>query len=414
MSEADDISYETESTEVGSASFKDFFLREELLQSIRDNGFEQPSEVQRLCIPQALLGTDVIGQAKSGMGKTAVYVLAILHQLVPEDKTVSAVVVVHSRELASQVANEFRRFSKHLPYIRVESFFGGIPREDNVAILKSEYPPNIVVGCPGRLMDLSESGDLKLDKVKYFVVDECDSVLKDMDMRATLQKVFFKTPRDKQVMMFTATLPETMLDTMRKFMKPDVHILRVENSKLTLNGLIQYYVDVDEKDKIAKLLNYLDTLEFNQVVIFVNTVVRARDLSRLLSESKFPVVCIHGSMKQVDRLQHFKEFRETKHRILVATDVMARGIDVERVNVVINYDFPQPRTETDTTIQHAPNTYLNRVGRAGRFGTKGLSLSFLSSEEDHTIFEQVQKRFSVQIPPAPETIDVATYMNTTV
>jgi len=258
----------------------------------------------------------------------------------------------------------------------------------------------VVIGTPGRVLDLANSGHLKLDNVKHFVLDECDKMLEAIDMRADVQKIFMKTPRDKQVMMFSATLSEAVRPICRKYMQDPMEVYVDKESKLTLHGLLQYYIKLEPAEKNRKLTELLDVLEFNQVVIFVSKVMRAKELDRLLQECNFPSICVTSHMKQAERIQRYKEFKEFHRRILVTTDLMGRGIDVERVNIVINYDFPDE--------QHA---YLHRVGRAGRFGTKGLAVSFISSEEDAKILAEVQARFEVDIPELPDSIDTSSYMS---
>jgi ATP-dependent RNA helicase UAP56/SUB2 len=188
------------------------------------------------------------------------------------------------------------------------------------------------------------------------------------------------------------------------------------DTKLTLHGLVQYFVKLEEKQKNRKLNDLLDALEFNQVVIFVSKVQRAIELNRLLVECNFPSMCIHSKMRQPERIQKYEEFKDYKARILVATDLVGRGIDIERVNIVINYDFPQPRTDksagsTTEASSEASDQYLHRVGRAGRFGTKGLAISFIADQNDADQLASVQSRFEVEIAALPDQIDVASYMN---
>jgi len=385
-----------------AASFREFLLKPELLRAILDCGFEHPSEVQSECIPQALLGTDVICQAKSGMGKTAVFVLAALQQLDPslEKGSVQALVLCHTRELAYQIRSEFDRFKKYLPQIDTEVFYGGVPVPSNRASLK-EKVPHVVIGTPGRILQLVEEKSLDLSHLHFFVLDECDQMLSSLDMRKDVQKIFRLTPHQKQVMMFSATLNEEMRTVCKKFMHNPLEIYVNDGAKLRLDGLQQYFIKLQEAEKNRKLVDLLDALEFNQLVIFVKSANRATELNKLLLDCNFPSICIHGggAMKQEERIEKYKLFKEFKSRILVATNLFGRGIDVERVNVVINYDMPE-----------SADTYLHRVGRAGRFGTKGLSISFVSTKEDEQVLNDVQVRFVVKIPELPDEIDATTYM----
>lgn len=383
---------------IHTSNFRDFILKPELLRAVVDCGFEHPSEVQHECIPQAVLGMDIICQAKSGMGKTAVFVLATLHQLTPVDGEVHVVVLCHTRELAYQIQREYERFSKYLPDVRSRVFYGGVNVKQSIETITNDRP-HVIVGTPGRVLDLVNRKALDLSHVKHFVLDECDRLLAEMDMRRDVQNIFMATPHEKQVMMYSATLDKEVRPVCRKFCQDAFEIFVDDDTKLTLHGLQQYYIRLDEKEKNRKLNDLLDALEFNQVVIFVSKVARAIELNRLLDDCNFPSICIHSGMKQEERIARYKCFKDYEKRILVTTDLFGRGIDIERVNVVINYDFP------DSSDQ-----YLHRVGRAGRFGTKGLAISFLSRAEDEAELAKVQARFACQIPELPDAIDMNSYM----
>jgi ATP-dependent RNA helicase UAP56/SUB2 len=392
---------------IHSSGFRDFLLKTELLRAVTDCGFEHPSEVQQESIPQAILGQDVICQAKSGMGKTAVFVLAVLQQLEPVESQVDTLVLCHTRELAFQICQEFLRFSKYLEGVRVKVFFGGIPEAVHRKFLEDPAQhPHVVIGTPGRILQLTKLKNSKdkskdlldLSNCKRFILDECDEVLQSLDMRHDVQQIFRKTPHEKQVMLFSATLSKEIRPVCQKFCQ-DAQQIYVDDGELTLHGLQQYYVKLTESQKNRKLNDLLDALEFNQVVIFVNGVRRCRELDKLLKECNFPSMSIYGGLDQKERLDRYNKFKEYKSRILVSTDIFGRGVDFERVNIVINYDMPK-----------SADQYLHRVGRSGRFGTKGLGITFVSSQEDSTILEQVQSRFEVEITELPDQIDVSTYM----
>ncbi|KAI9907182.1 hypothetical protein PsorP6_004057 [Peronosclerospora sorghi] len=221
------------------------------------------------------------------------------------------------------------------------------------------------------------------------------------DMRRDIQEIFKATPHDKQVMMFSATLSKEIRPVCRKFCQDPMEIYVDDETKLTLHGLQQYYIKLEEAEKNRKLNDLLDALEFNQVVIFVSKKNRGRELNRLLNECNFPSICITADLTQEERIKRYKSFKDFQKRILVTTDLFGRGMDIERVNIVVNYDFPNDSDQ-----------YLHRVGRAGRFGTKGLSISFISSEEDTEMLAKVQSRFEVNIPELPDQIDISTYMTT--
>jgi len=383
---------------IHSSGFRDFLLKPEVLRAIVDCGFEHPSEVQHECIPQAVLGMDILGQAKSGMGKTAVFVLATLQQIEPVDGQVSVLVMCHTRELAFQISKEYERFSKFLPAIKVGVFFGGLAIAKDEQVLKNNCP-HIVVGTPGRILALVKSKKLPLKNLKHFVLDECDKMLEQLDMRRDVQEIFRATPHEKQVMMFSATLSKDIRPVCKKFMQDPMEVYIDDEAKLTLHGLQQHYVKLKDSEKNRKLFELLDVLEFNQVVIFVKSVQRCVALAQLLIEQNFPAIAIHRGMTQEERLSRYQQFKDFQKRILVATNLFGRGMDIERVNIVFNYDMPE---DTDT--------YLHRVARAGRFGTKGLAITFVSDEGDAKILNDVQDRFEVDINELPDEIDLSTYI----
>eukprot|EP00731_Ephydatia_muelleri_P024008 Em0016g279a len=383
---------------IHASGFRDFLLKPELLRAIVDCGFEHPSEVQDQCIPQAILGMDIICQAKSGMGKTAVFVIATLQQLEPTDGQVSVLVMCHARELAFQIYKEYERFSKYFDNIKTAVFFGGISIKKDEETLQSNCP-HIVVGTPGRVLALLRDKTLNLKHVKHFILDECDKMLEQLDMRKDVQEIFKMTPHEKQVMMFSATLSKEIRPVCKKFMNNPMEVYIDDETKLTLHGLQQYYVKLQDKEKNRKLFDLLDVLEFNQVVIFVKSVQRCIALAQLLVEQNFPAICIHRGMPQEERLAKYQAFKNFSKRIMVATDLFGRGMDIERVNIVFNYDMPENS-----------DTYLHRVARAGRFGTKGLAVTFVSDESDAKVLNSVQDRFEVNIAQLPDVIDASTYI----
>jgi len=387
---------------IHASGFRDFLLKPELGRAIVDCGFEHPSEVQHECIPQAILGTDILCQAKSGMGKTAVFVLACLQQQkteASEKAAVKTLVICHTRELAYQIKHEFDRFAKYLPNVKAGVVYGGIPIAQDKEMLKNDCP-QVLIGTPGRVLALCRDKELKLDELQQFVLDECDKCLDKLDMRKDIQQIFMETPKKKQVMMFSATMTPETRALCKKFMQDPHEISVDEESKLTLHGLLQYYSKLEEKAKNRKLNDLLDALEFNQVVIFVKSVQRAVALDKLLIECNFPSIAIHSGLQQEDRIARYKQFKEFQKRIMVSTDLFGRGIDIERVNIVINYDMPEDS-----------DSYLHRVGRAGRFGTKGLAITFVGSDEDLEILKKVQSRFEVDIGEMPASIDTTSYLN---
>jgi len=427
---------------IRASGFRDFMLQEAIMKGIVECGFEHPSEVQHACIPQAILGTDILCQAKSGMGKTAVFVLSCLQLIADKlsEKGVQVLVLGHTRELAYQIQHEFLRLGKNMEGLKIGAAYGGTSMDKDREMLKKNSP-HILIGTPGRVLALMKPGKgapkpkkgkkdekkegeaeaekdeesvLSLAHLSHFIVDECDRVIDELDMRKDVQKIFIQTPKKKQVMMFSATMSDETRGICKKFMQVPHEIVVESEKKLTLDGLMQYTAALEEKQKNKKLIDMLDSLEFSQVVIFVSSVKRALALDGLLQECKFPSMTLHALPKEfaykakdgeslgaehgrIERLQMFKDFRK---RILVTTDIFGRGMDVEKVNIVINYDMPQDS-----------DMYLHRVGRAGRFGTKGLAVSYVSSDKDKEVMKQVQDRFEVEIPQMPAQVDTALYLN---
>merc|ERR1712241_1493592 len=319
-------------------------------------------------------------------------------QLEPVDGNVSVIVMCHTRELAFQISKEYERFSKYLEQTKIAVFFGGMPIDKDKKTLK-ENCPHIVVGTPGRILGLIRSKALNLKQIKHFVLDECDKMLDALDMRRDVQEIFRQTPHEKQVMMFSATLSKEIRPVCKKFMQDPMEVYVDDDSKLTLHGLQQHYVKLKESEKNRKLFELLDVLEFNQVIIFVKSIQRCMALAQLLLEQNFPAIAIHRAMTQEERLSRYQSFKDFQKRILVATDLFGRGMDIERVNIVFNYDMPDDS-----------DTYLHRVARAGRFGTKGLAITFVSDEKDAKILNEVQERFEVNITELPDEIDISSYI----
>lgn len=370
---------------VSTAYFSDFLLKDELNRSITEVQFDHPSEVQQQCIPKAILGADILCQAKSGTGKTAVFVLASLNQINPIENETSILVICHTKELAIQIKNEYKRFTTNFKNITVDSFYGGNSVEEDIKKLE-KGSPTIFIGTPGRTFDLLNRRVLYFRHVKHFIVDEVDECIADLAKRFDIQRILYKTPLNKQSMMFTATLNEETKQDCLKFLK-DPHVVLVgEESKLTLHGLKQTYCVVEERNKLNMLENIIDSTEFTQMVIFVRDKYRAKFLASTLKKKGFPTQEIHSGMTTNERMAMYKRFKEVQDRILVTTNLMARGVDFQDVNVVVNYDMPENA-----------ETYLHRVGRAGRFETKGSAFTFVEGAKDKEVLRDVQARFEVSI-----------------
>ncbi|XP_046455486.1 ATP-dependent RNA helicase WM6-like isoform X4 [Daphnia pulex] len=360
---------EVKGISIHSSRFQDIEFKPEILRAIVDCGFEHLSEVQRECLPQAVLGMDVLCRAKS------------------------------STELAIQIYNAYECLSKHMTtIIKVGVFVGGVNIRKDEEALKTNCP-HIVVGTPGRLTTLLRTKRLNLCTLKHFVLDECDKMLQDTYMLRDVQEIFSNTPREKQVMIFSATLNKEIRPVCQKFMQDptEVDVDDIE-SKLTLRGVQQHYVKLKDDEKNGKLFELLGVLEFNQVVIFVRSIARCMALCESLGEQNLPAIAIHFSMTEAERLSRYQQFNDSKERILVATHWVGRGMAIERVNIVFNYDMPENS-----------DRYLDRVAYAGRFGTQGLGITIVTDEKDVKVLNDVQERFDVSITPLSHEIDLSSH-----
>ncbi len=286
------------SSAIHGSSFRDFQLRQELLRAIGEAGFEHPSEVQQEGIPHILYGDDLLCQAKSGMGKTAVFVLGVLHSIKVPGDPFQCLVLCHTRELAFQISKEFERMGKYINGLKLSVIYGGVKPEAQMLQIESN-PPHVIIGTPGRTLDFLKKGIIKVDNLTHFIIDECDKVLETMDMRGDVQEIFLRTKPKKQVMMFTATLNEKMKEVALKFMKDVHHIIYIDDQKrLTLHGLRQFYAELTEKQKNKMLFSLLHKVSYNQCIIFTSKVDRAKFLNKLLLDMEFPSITIHSEMSQ--------------------------------------------------------------------------------------------------------------------
>jgi superfamily II DNA/RNA helicase len=351
------------------------------------------------------MGCDVLCQGKAGMGKTAIFIFTIINRILKEEikGDLSCLVLCHTRELAYQISKEFYRFCKGFtPEISKNMktclLIGGDSEKNQIKDLKTN--PKIIIGTPGRILALTKRNALNLNNIQIFVIDECDKMLNALDMRSDVQRIFKKTPCDKQVMMFSATLPEDTKVVCKKFMRKPVEIIVKEENKEHLEKLQQFYVKLKEEEKNTKLFNILDSIQFNQVIIFVNSILRCEALSDMLNKNNFPSIAIHADLPQDERIKLFDLFKEFKKRIMVATELYGRGVDFLKVNTVINYD-----------MSANADAYVHRVGRAGRFGTKGITITFLSKEEDQTVFNELLEMYpNIKASPLPDEIDKSIYI----
>ena len=346
--------------------FDELNIDERILRAIEDMGFEETSPIQTQAIPAVCEGIDVVGQAQTGTGKTAAYTIPMLMKIDPQIKKPQAIVLCPTRELAVQVAEEIRKLAKYMSDIKVLPVYGGQEIVRQIKSLKTGV--QIIVGTPGRVMDHMRRKTVKFDNINMVILDEADEML-DMGFREDMETILTETPEDRQTVMFSATMPKAIMDIARNFQK-DARIIKVVRKELTVSNIEQFYYEVRPKNKTEVLCRLIDIYNPRLSVVFCNT---KRQVDELISELKgrgYFADGIHGDMKQQQRDRVMDDFRSGKVDILIATDVAARGIDVDDVDMVFNYDIPQDE-----------EYYVHRIGRTGRAGRSGMALSFISGKE---------------------------------
>jgi len=373
--------------------FSDLHLGKELGKAIEDMGFEEPSPIQALAIPLIQAGRDVTAQAQTGTGKTAAFGIPIIGRIDPTRRSVQAIVLCPTRELAIQIAEEFSNLLAHMPRVSVLPVYGGQPIERQLRALQAGV--HIVIGTPGRVMDHLDRRTLRLEDVEMVVLDEADQML-DMGFRDDIELILRKVPQKRQTLLFSATMPKPILEISRQFQnKPE--FVRVEYAELTVPQIEQSYIEVREREKLDVLCRLIDLADPNLAIIFCNTKRRAEELSGKVRARGYRADELHGDMKQSQRDRVMGGFRKGIIDILIATDVAARGIDVDDVDMVINYDVPQD-------VEY----YIHRIGRTGRAGRSGRAVSFVTPK-DFTKLREIMHYAKIQIPrmPVPTQSDVA-------
>ncbi|GHP07462.1 hypothetical protein PPROV_000620400 [Pycnococcus provasolii] len=371
--------------------FEDYFLKRELLMGIYEKGFERPSPIQEESIPIALTGRDILARAKNGTGKTAAFCIPCIEKIDTAKENVQALVLVPTRELALQTAQVCKELGKHLE-LQVMVTTGGTSLKDDIMRLYNTV--HLIVATPGRILDLADKGVAKLGECKMFCLDEADKLLSP-EFSDTLGRLMAHLPNDRQVLCYSATFPVTVREFKDKFLRKPYIINLMDN--LTLKGVTQYYAYVDERQKISCLHTLFSKLQVNQSIIFANSTNRVELLARKVTELGYSCFFIHAKMPQHHRNRVFQDFRSGKCRNLVSSDLFTRGIDIQAVNVVINFDFPKNS-----------ETYLHRVGRSGRFGHLGLAVNLITYDDRYNLYKTEQE-LGTEILPIPPEIDPALY-----
>lgn len=373
--------------------FEDLGLSPAILKAVKDMGFEEASPIQAKAIPAVRSGRDIIGQAQTGTGKTAAFGIPLLEKIDPKNKKLQAIVLCPTRELAIQVAEEIRNLAAHIHGIKILPIYGGQEIVKQIRSLKSGV--QLVIGTPGRVMDHMRRKTLKMDELHTVVLDEADEML-NMGFREDIETILAGVPEERQIVLFSATMPRSILEITKKFQK-NAELIKVTKKELTVPNIEQFYYEVKPKSREEVLSRLLDIYHPKLSVVFCNTKRQVDTLVNGLLGRGYFAAGLHGDMKQAQRDRVMQGFRSGKTEILVATDVAARGIDVEEIEAVFNYDLPQD-----------DEYYVHRIGRTGRAGRVGRSFSFVSGKEVYKL-KEIQRYCNTKIraQKVPSIDDVA-------
>ena len=351
-------------------SFLDLKISESIKNAIKEMGFEEPTPIQSLAIPEALKGKDVIGQAQTGTGKTVAFGIPILEKIYIKDKSPQAIIICPTRELSIQVAEELGKLSSFVKGLHILPVYGGQPIGRQIRVLKKGV--HIIIGTPGRLLDHIQRKTLDLSGIETVVLDEADEML-DMGFREDIEKILRFTPKNRQTLLFSATMPNAIKKLTNNYQKNPKH-LKIAQHIMTAPEIEQFYLETRERMKLETLSRLLDSYDINLALVFCNTKRKVDRLTRDLKSRGYSVDGIHGDMRQNQRDKVMGKFRKGKIEILVATDVAARGIDVPNVEAVFNYDVPNNN-----------EYYVHRIGRTGRAGKTGYAFTFVNGKEIYNL-----------------------------
>ena len=369
--------------------FDEMNLPENLLRGVYAYGFEKPSAIQEKGIVPIAEGRDVLAQAQSGTGKTGTFVIGALSRVDEAIKKPQVLVLVHVRELAQQIEKVAKALGSFMN-LQVLCAVGGNPLRDDIRQL--EGGAQFIVGTPGRVFDLVNRNVLDRSEIRVLIMDEADQMLEDLfykQVMCILEKGF---PDKTRVALFSATMPEQVLEVANKILNNPVRVL-IKPAAVRLEGIQQFFVPLDREDhKFECICDLYKNLNISQAVIFCNKRQKAEMLAERMTAQGYPVTCLHGELEKPERTRRMKQFIEGSTRVMVATDIIARGIDVQQISLVINYELPMNR-----------ENYVHRIGRAGRFGRKGTTINMLLPEEEG-MMKDISEHYSMQISPLPDSI----------
>jgi translation initiation factor 4A len=358
-----------------------------ILRGIFAYGFEKPSPIQKQAIIPLMKGKDLIAQAQSGTGKTATFTIGALSNIELSNPNTQVLVLSPTKELTTQTAKVFTDIGELMPGLKVQSLFGGSIIEEGSSFLNKNIP-HVICGCPGRVWDMMRRDKISVNSIKLLILDEADEMLSS-GFKDQVYNIFQYLNKDVQVALFTATLPTSVLPIIDKIMRDPVTI-NVKRESLTLEGIQQFYVAVDSDrakyDTLKELFSYFSV---SQCIIFCNSVNRVSELYEGMKQDNFPVSMIHSNMDKLVRNKSFDDFKSGKSRVLISTNVTARGIDIQQVSIVINFDLPK-----------CVDTYIHRIGRSGRWGRKGIGINFITRRDVQTL-KEIERFYECEIVELP-------------
>ena len=367
-------------------------LKPELLRSIYSHGFEKPSPIQSKGIAPIKEGRDVIAQAQSGTGKTGCFTVGALSRVDVQENSSQILIMAPTHELAQQITSVIHGLSNMITGIRIKTVIGGSSIDNDITEMR-EKPPHIIVGCPGRIYDMIRRRHINANKFKLVILDEADEMLSS-GFKEQVYNIFQHLNKNVQLALFSATLPNNIYQITNKFMRNPVNIC-VKAESLTLEGIKQYYVAIeDDRQKYLTLKDLYHHITLAQCIIYSNSVKRVIDLYEAMKEDGFPVCCIHSGMDKFERDKSFKEFKNGTARVLISSNVTARGIDIQQVSVVINFDLPKDI-----------HSYLHRIGRSGRWGRKGTGITFIT-RRDIIKMKEIETYYNTQIEELPGSFQI--------
>jgi translation initiation factor 4A len=372
-----------------NTSFDTLNLKDNLLRGIYSYGFENPSKIQGSSVPVIISGKDIIAQAQSGTGKTGAFLVGALEKIDPEEKNTQVLIIAPTHELVHQIYEVALELSKYLN-ISIMEVVGGT----NVQECKKDLDniPQMIIGSPGRVLDMITKRFLYTDKLKTLIFDEADETL-SYGFKETIYNIVRTISPNTQICLFSATMPDEIVELTDKFMNNPDKIL-VNKEQLTLEGITQFYINIKVNDwKFDVLKDLYDTINISQCIIYINSKNKLMEIYNRLMQENFPVSYIHGDLTSVERKEVMDNFRSGKSRILLSTDLLSRGIDVQQLSLVINFDLPKTK-----------EVYIHRIGRSGRYGRKGVSIN-LVSDRDMNYMKEIEEFYDTTIKEMPQNLE---------